>query len=190
MNDNEKSEEAEVPEGSEKNAESESEEHFEKEIESLNEQIKTLKDTILRKMADAENLKKRLEKEKNDAISYANSRFAKDLLSVLDNLERVEENSHVLSEKIKSDDALKSFFDGMTLCGKELVSVLKKHKIIQMDTKAGETFDPMRHQAMCEVEDDEYKPGSIIKVFQKGYMYSDRLLRPAMVSVAKKHEKS
>lgn len=184
MNDNKKTEKNEASEDAGK------EENLEEKITSLNEEIKTLKDTILRKMADTENLKKRLEKEKNDAISYANLKFAKDLLSVVDNVERVEENSHVVSEKVKSDDALKSFFDGIKLCGKELLSVLKKHGISQIEIKENEQFNPMQHQAMCEIEDSKYKSGTVIKVFQKGYMYNDRLLRPAMVSVAKKHEKS
>lgn len=158
-----------------------------KRIEELESEVATLKDTLLRKLAETDNLRKRLEKEKNDAEKYANAKFAKDLLSVIDNFDRVTSNLASVEEKIKADAALKPFFDGVSLCGKELLSVFKKHGIAQIEVSEGAThFDPHYHQAMCEIECREHNPGTIISVMQCGYVYHDRLLRPAMVSVAKK----
>ncbi len=158
-----------------------------KRIEELESEVATLKDTLLRKLAETDNLRKRLEKEKNDAEKYANAKFAKDLLSVIDNFDRVTSNLASVEEKIKADAALKPFFDGVSLCGKELLSVFKKHGIAQIEVSEGAThFDPHYHQAMCEIECREHNPGTIINVMQCGYVYHDRLLRPAMVSVAKK----
>ncbi len=158
-----------------------------KRIEELESEVATLKDMLLRKLAETDNLRKRLEKEKNDAEKYANAKFAKDLLSVIDNFDRVTSNLASVEEKIKKDAALKPFFEGVSLCGKELLSVFKKHGITQIEVSEGAThFDPHYHQAMCEIESREHKPGTIINVMQSGYVYHDRLLRPAMVSVAKK----
>ena len=158
-----------------------------KRIEELESEVATLKDTLLRKLAETDNLRKRLEKEKNDAEKYANAKFAKDLLSVIDNFDRVTSNLASVEEKIKADAALKPFFDGVSLCGKELLSVFKKHGIAQIEVSEGAThFDPHYHQAMCEIECREHNTGTIINVMQCGYVYHDRLLRPAMVSVAKK----
>lgn len=157
-----------------------------KTIGDLEDEVSSLKDTLLRKMAEIENLRKRLEKERDDAEKYANSRFAKDLLSVVDNFNRVSDNSKAISEKINEDANLKGFFDGMLLCGKELTSVFKKHGITQIEVSEGDPFDPQYHQAMLEIESKDHKPGSVINVLQVGYVYHDRLLRPSMVSVSKK----
>jgi len=157
-----------------------------KKIDDLEDEVKSLKDTLLRKMAEMENLRKRLEKERDDSEKYANSKFAKDLLGVIDNFDRVSENFRSISKKISEDDSLKAFLDGVLICGKELISVLKKHGISQIDVSEGDQFDPQYHQAMCEIESKDHKPGSIIEVLQVGYIYHDRLLRPSMVSVSKK----
>lgn len=155
-------------------------------IESLEGEVKSLKDTLLRKMAEFDNLRKRLEKERDDSEKYANSRFAKDLIGVVDNFDRVAENYQSISEKIAEDATLKAFLDGVLLCGKELVSIFKKHGISQIEVSEGDAFNPQYHQAMCEIESSDHKPGSVIKVFQIGYVYHGRLLRPSMVSVSKK----
>lgn len=152
----------------------------------LEAEVATLKDALLRKLAESDNLRKRLEKEKIDAEKYANIKFAKDLLSVIDNFDRVARSLSVIEEKIKNDAALKSFFDGVSLCGKELLSAFKKHGITKIEVSDGAQFDPNYHQAMCEIENADREPGTIISIMQSGYMYYDRLLRPAMVSVAKK----
>lgn len=157
-------------------------------VKDLEQQVATLKDTLLRKLAESENLRKRLEKEKNDAEKYANGKFAKDLLGVLDNFERVTKNLATVEEKVKDDVALRSFFDGVAICGKELLAIFKKHGITQVEVSEGTHFDPNFHQAMCEIESTDHEPGAVIHVMQSGYIYNDRLLRPAMVSVAKKKE--
>jgi molecular chaperone GrpE len=155
-------------------------------IKALEKEIASLKDTVLRKVADYENFRKRTEKDKFDAIRFSNTKFAKDLLSVIDNFERVTENSESIKEKIDADPGLKAFFDGIMLCEKELLSVLKKHGIEKIEIKEGDVFNPDCHQAISELVDPNHKPGSIVKVLQTGYNYNDRLLRPAMVSVSKK----
>jgi molecular chaperone GrpE len=155
-------------------------------MQKLVEENSRLKDGLLRMAAESENLRRRLEKEKEDAIKYSNARFAKDLLAVVDNFERVMENSASIKEKIEADTNLKAFFEGILLCEKEIVSTFKKYGISRTDVNEGDEFNPEFHQAMCELESAEHKAGSIIKVFQIGYMYNDRLLRPAMVSVSKK----
>lgn len=177
----EKQEEAEV-----------SEEVFEKsEIEKdpqadLLDQISTLKDTLLRKTAESENLRKRLEKEKDDAVRYSNKNFARDLLTVLDNFERINKGKVSVQDKIDADPSLKAYFEGISICEKELLSTFQKYGVSRVEVSAGDLFDHEFHQAMCEVGSAEYPAGSVVKVFQTGYKYHDRLLRPAMVSVSKK----
>lgn len=149
-------------------------------------EIATLKDTVLRKTAEFENARKRMEKEKDDACKYANAKFSKDLLAVIDNFERVTEMSANLKNKIDADQNIKAFFDGIMLCEKELLNVLKKHGVNKINLKPGDAFDHQYHQAMCEIESDEYNAGQVAQVMQSGYIHHDRLLRPAMVSVVKK----
>lgn len=156
----------------------------EKIIADFQKEILTLKDTVLRQAAEKENLRRRLEKEKDDSMKYASSRFAKDLLPVLDNFERVQLSSAALIQD--ASDQLKAFVDGISLCEKELLSVFKKHGITKVEAAEGDPFDHRFHQAMCELEDKDRPAGSIIQVLQSGYMHHDRLLRPAMVSVVKK----
>ncbi len=174
-------EESEVSEKSPENSE------IEKDSEAdLLDQIATLKDALLRKTAESENLRKRLEKEKDDAVKYANKGFARDLLSVLDNFERINNNITSVKDKIEEDANLKAYFEGIAICEKELLSTFQKYGISRVNVSAGDLFNHELHQAMCEVEDDKHPVGSVVKVFQTGYKYNDRLLRPAMVSVSKK----
>ncbi|MDR2158122.1 MAG: nucleotide exchange factor GrpE [Holosporaceae bacterium] len=155
-------------------------------IQKLEDEVNKLKDAILRQAAESENLRKRLEKEKEDGIKYSNAKFAKDLLTILDNFERIYENSAGVKEKIKSDPNLKALFDGISLCEKEWISIFKKHGVAKIEVGEGDVFNPEYHQAMCELDSPNHKVGSIIKVFQAGYTHHSRLLRPAMVSVSKK----
>jgi molecular chaperone GrpE len=158
----------------------------EEQIQKLKEEISLLQDNLLRKAAESENLRKRLEKEKEDAIKYSNTKFAKDLLATLDNFERAMENSVSMEEKIKTNVDFKAFFDGILLCEKEILSTFKKHGISRTEVKEGDEFNPEFHMAMCELESSDHKAGTVIKVFQTGYICNDRLLRPAMVSVSRK----
>ncbi|GHT90905.1 protein GrpE [Alphaproteobacteria bacterium] len=156
-----------------------------KKINELESEIHVLKDTLLRKIAESENLRKRLEKEKDEAIKYSNNRFARDLLVVLDNFDKVSENFPAISAKTDEDQTLRAFFDGVILCGKELMTVFNKNGLSKVNVSVGDAFDPNYHQAMCELESKDNKPGTILQIFQAGYVHNDRLLRPTMVSVSK-----
>ena len=138
------------------------------------------KDKYLRAHADFENSKKRLEKDKMNAVTYANESFAKDILAVMDSFENAlasmegnEESSEVL-EKMK---------EGVNLTYEQLKKILEKNHIKEVETE-GE-FDPEVHQAIMQVESDAHQTGDIVQVMQKGYMIKDRVLRPAMVSTCK-----
>ncbi len=138
------------------------------------------KDKYLRAHADFENSKKRVEKDKMNAVSYANESFAKDILAVMDSFENAlasmegnEDSSEVL-EKMK---------EGVNLTYEQLKKILEKNHIKEVETE-GE-FDPEVHQAIMQVESDAHQTGDIVQVMQKGYMIKDRVLRPAMVSTCK-----
>jgi molecular chaperone GrpE len=138
------------------------------------------KDKYLRAHADFENSKKRLEKDKMNAVSYANESFAKDILTVMDSFENAlasmegsEDSSEVL-EKMK---------EGVNLTHEQLKKILEKNHIKEVDCD-GE-FDPEVHQAIMQVESDAHETGDIVQVMQKGYTIKDRVLRPAMVSTCK-----
>jgi len=138
------------------------------------------KDKYLRAHADFENSKKRLEKDKMNAVTYANESFAKDILAVMDSFENAlasmegnEESSEVL-EKMK---------EGVNLTYEQLKKILEKNHIKEVETE-GE-FDPEVHQAIMQVESDAHNAGDIVQVMQKGYLIKDRVLRPAMVSTCK-----
>lgn len=150
--------------------------------DKLNAEVAKLKDTLVRKMADFDNFRKRMDREKSDAVSYANTKIAKDLLPTIDSFQ------HIVASMPKEGvaDNVRAIFDGILLCEKGLLSTLQKHGISKVETKIGDEFNHEYHQAMCETESDEVEPGKIALIMQDGYMYRDRLLRPAMVGVAKK----
>ncbi|MDA0338560.1 MAG: nucleotide exchange factor GrpE [Proteobacteria bacterium] len=154
---------------------------IEEQLEEARESIAGLKDKVLRALAETENLRRRGAKEKRDASQYAIANFARDLLSVGDNLGRALD---ILPEDAKQDKAFGSFVEGVELTGRELVSIFEKHGITEV-TPHGEKFDHNLHQAMFEVEDTEKPVGTITEVMQIGYTIGDRLLRPAMVGVTK-----
>jgi len=151
------------------------------EIHKLAEENSKLKDQLLRALADAENTRKRGEKDIEDAGKYAIVSFARDLINVLENLVRAEQN--IPAEALENAQ-LKNFIDGIQMTKKELLSAFDKHGIKRLDPK-GEKFDHNFHQAVTEVESD-LPPGMVASVMQAGYTIRDRLLRPAMVAVAKK----
>lgn len=149
-------------------------------VAALNAENETLKDRLLRAMADMENLRKRGEREKGDASQYAVTKFARDMLSVADNLTR----ALAALPQDSTDDALKAVFAGVEATGRELQATLERHGVKQVDAE-GAKFDPHLHQAIAEVPGTGRPAGTVVNVVQTGYVIGDRLLRPAMVMVAK-----
>jgi molecular chaperone GrpE len=155
----------------------------EMEILALQEEVAAAKDRLLRFAAEAENTKKRLEREKAEATLYAASNFARDLLSVADSLSRAlvavppEEREIV-------DDVMKKFLDGIEMTERELLNVFQRHNIRKLET-IGHKFDPNLHQAMFEIPTNDYAPGTVVQEVQSGYAVGERCLRPALVGVAK-----
>ena len=146
--------------------------------------IKELEDRLARTFAEMENQRRRFEKERNDAFEYGGFSFAKEALSLIDNLERsksILEND----EKLKGSDALKKTLEHFDIIYKDLISIFKKNDIKQIES-LNKKLDPNFHQAMREIEDDTKEPGTIIQEIQKGFTIKDRLLRPSLVGVAKK----
>ena len=157
-----------------------------KEVEKLSpeEELETLKDKLARTFAEMENLRRRFEKERDDAYEYGGYSFAKEALNLLDNLERSKvalEND----EKLKDTDALKKIVDHLHIINDDMLSIFKKNNIEPIKS-INEKLDPNLHQAMMEVEDDTKDPGTIVQEIQKGFMMKDRLLRPSLVGVSKK----
>lgn len=138
------------------------------------------KDKYLRAHADFENSKKRLEKDKMNAVSYANESFAKDILAVMDSFENALAS---MDESEDSSEVLEKMKEGVTLTHEQLKKVLEKNHIKAVDCE-GE-FDPEVHQAIMQVESDAHETGDVVQVMQKGYTIKDRILRPAMVSTCK-----
>jgi molecular chaperone GrpE len=142
-----------------------------------------LKDRLLRAVAEMENLRRRTEREIADTRQYAVSSFAREILTVGDNLRRALDA--VPQDARKSAEAVwSSLLEGVELTERELLKVLGKHGVRVVEP-AGQRFDPNLHQAMFEVADPTLPPGTIVNVIQPGYMIGERVLRPAMVSVAK-----
>jgi molecular chaperone GrpE len=156
--------------------------HATAELEALVAENAEMRDRLLRTMADMENLRRRTEREKTDTARYAISNFARDVLTVGDNLRRTIE--HVPAEAAAQDPALKSFLDGVELTERELLNVLERHGVTRIDP-VGQRFDPNCHQAMYEVQNPDVPEGTVVDVMQAGYVIGDRCLRPALVAVAK-----
>ena len=153
------------------------------------EEINDLKNQLLRTLADNENNRRRYEKEKEDLSAYIISNFAKEMLSVLDNLQRaIEVSSKINTENDKIDKNTLDFIEGVKLTEKQLTSINEKFKITKVDS-LNSKFDPNMHQAMFEIENDEEEEGTILQVIQDGFKIEDRLLRPALVGVSKKKSK-
>ena len=141
-----------------------------------------LKDRLLRTLAEVENVRRRGERELNDARQYAIAKFAGDMLGVADNMERAL--ASVPTEARESDEAVKALMQGVELTEKEMLRSLEKHGVKKLDPK-GERFDPNFHQAMFEVPDPSVPNGTVAQVVQVGYSIGTRVLRPAMVGVAR-----
>ena len=141
-----------------------------------------MRDRLLRTMADMENLRQRTEREKADTARYAISNFARDVLTIGDNLKRVID--HMPAEAATQDPTLKGILDGVGLTERELLNMLERHGVTPIEP-LGQRFDPNSQQAMYEVPTTEVPEGTVVEVMQAGYMIGDRCLRPAMVAVAK-----
>jgi molecular chaperone GrpE len=152
-------------------------------IDALNAENAQLKDKALRTMADMENLRRRTEKEVVDARTYAVSSFARDMLTVADNMRRGIE-SVPQEQRTSADGALKTLLEGVELTERDLLKTLEKYGIKQIDPQ-GQRFDPNLHQAMFEVEDTSVTTGTVVQVVQAGFVIGERVLRPALVGVSK-----
>ena len=152
------------------------------------EKITELEDKLARTFAEMENQRRRFEKEKQDAFEYGGYSFAKEALSLIDNLER-SKNVLENDDKLKETEALKKTIDHLNVIKKELLSIFEKNDIKPIDS-LNQKLDPNFHQAMIEIEDDTKDPGTIIQEIQKGFTIKDRLLRPSLVGVSKKVEKN
>ncbi len=171
---------------SEKKSEEKVEEAQLKEIDysELEEKLKEAENQILLSLADNDNLRKRFDREKEDLSNYVISSFAKEILSVLDNLERALKSIDQ-DELKKSDQNVSQLIEGIELTEKQIVTIFEKFKIEKIDS-LDQNFDPNLHQAMFEVENPDKQPGIVTEVIQEGYRIGGRLLRPAMVGVVKK----
>jgi molecular chaperone GrpE len=139
------------------------------------------KDKLLRAMAEMENLRRRAQRDKEDAHNYAITKFARDVLGVSDNLRRALDSIPV---EARENEHVTMVVQGVEMTEDELVNTLERHKITQVEA-LGKKFDPHLHQAMFELEDHSVEPGTVVQVVQHGYQIADRLLRPSMVGIAK-----
>lgn len=151
-------------------------------IAALEEELAAAKQDILYAKAEEQNTRRRLEQEKQNASTYAATGFSRDILSVADNLERALD---AIPQELRDDEKFKGLVAGLEATGRELETVFGKHGIAPIEA-VGEELDPNRHQAMVEIPSDEAEPGVVVQQMQRGYMIKDRLLRPALVGVAKK----
>jgi molecular chaperone GrpE len=153
-------------------------------IVNLEEMLAAAKQDVLYAQADTQNVRRRMEKEATDARAYAATNFARDVLSVSDNLTRA---LTAIPESMREDEGVKGLVTGLEATGREMENVLGKHNITRI-AAIGLPLDPNQHQAMVEIPTTDAEPGIIITEMQAGYMIKDRLLRPALVGVAKKPE--
>jgi molecular chaperone GrpE len=153
-------------------------------IKQLEDKLAETQQEVLYAKADTQNVRRRMEKEVADARAYAATGFARDILSVSDNLTRALE---AIPAELREDEKMKGLVIGLEATGRELESVFAKNGITRI-AAMGLPLDPNQHQAMVEIPSDDAEPGTIVAEMQAGYMIKDRLLRPAMVGVAKKPE--
>jgi molecular chaperone GrpE len=150
---------------------------------ALEAECADLKDKLLRTLADMENLRRRTQREVGDAKAYAVTSFARDMLTVADNINRALDS---VPEEAKADmgEALKALIEGIELTERDLQKTLERHGVKKLDPQ-GQKFDPNLHQAMFEVPNPDLPNGSVVQVVQEGYVIGERVLRPAMVGVSK-----
>jgi molecular chaperone GrpE len=151
-------------------------------LAELEIQLAEAKAATMYAQAEVQNVRRRAEKEAQDARAYAATNFARDVLSVADNLARA---LSAIPAELRADDKFKGLVTGLEATGRELESVFGRHGIAKI-AATGEALDPNKHQAMMEVPTADAEPGTVVQEIQAGYMIKDRLLRPALVGVAKK----
>lgn len=151
-------------------------------LTQLESDLAAARQEVLYARAEEQNTRRRLEREKTDASAYAATGFARDMLSVSDNLDRA---LAAIPEELRVDEKLKGLIVGIEATAKELDTMLRKHGIEPIEA-LGKPLDPNRHQAMIELPSGDAEPGMIVQEMQRGYMIRDRLLRPSLVGVAKK----
>ena len=154
--------------------------------ESTENKLKAAEEKLLRAMAETENQRKRFDKERQEAFEFGGFNFARESLSLLDNIDRAI-NSFKNDDALKNNKDLDKIIEGIEIVKKDLVSIFKKNSIETIEC-LNKKFDPNFHQAMLEIEDDTKEAGTVIQEMQKGYMMKDRLLRPSLVGVTKKRE--
>ena len=162
------------------------EEKEEKKELTVEEKLKNTEDKLLRSLAELENQRNRFEKDLKEAIDFGGFNFARENLSILDNLQRAY-ISIKNDETLKNNKDLDKFLKNIEIIEKDLLSIFKKNKIEKINTFK-KKFDPNFHQAMTEIEDNKVESGTIIQEIQAGYMFAERLLRPSLVSVSKKSD--
>jgi len=153
---------------------------------TVEDQLKITQEKLLRTMAEMENQRRRFEKEKQDAFEFGGYNFAKESLSLLDNIDRAV-TSFKNDENLKKNKDLNKIIEGIEVVKKDLVSIFKKNEIEPIIC-INKKFDPNYHQAMLELEDNSKEHGTVVQEIQKGYMMKNRLLRPSLVGVTKKRE--
>ena len=153
---------------------------------TVEEKLKNTEDKLLRSLAELENQRNRFEKDLKEAIDFGGFNFARENLSILDNLQRAY-ISIANDEALKNSKDLDKFLKNIEIIEKDLLSIFKKNKIEKINTLK-KKFDPNFHQAMTEIEDNKVEPGTIVQEIQTGYMFGERLLRPSLVSVSKKSD--
>ena len=187
MTKSDKKEKEDLSKNGEKNPEVE-----EKQKESTEDKLKAAEEKLLRTLAEMENQRRRFENERQEAFEFGGYNFAKESLSLLDNIDRAI-NSFKNDEKLQNNKDLDKIIDGIEIVKKDLVSIFKKNGIEVIECLE-KKFDPNFHQAMLEIEDSSKDSGIVVQEIQKGYMMKDRLLRPSLVGVtkiqAKKEEKT
>jgi molecular chaperone GrpE len=152
------------------------------ELEKKSAELAAKQDSYLRAVAETENVRRRLEKDKEETAKYAITKFSKDILSVGDNFQRAI--AAVPKDAIETDPALRTLLEGVVLAERDYRGALERHGIIMIDP-VGEPFNPHHHQAVMEQENADVPAGTVLQVFQVGYLLEDRCLRPAMVVVSR-----
>ena len=151
------------------------------------EELINIKDKLARTFAEMENQRRRYEKEKEDAFEYGGFSFAREALNLLDNLERSKQS--INNDQSLDENSKKKVIDHIEIILNDTLTIFKKNNIVPI-ISINEKLDPNKHQAMMEIEDDSKEPGTIVQEIQKGFMLKDRLLRPSLVGVSKKTQKT